>query len=170
MQFRNAASATFYYIAQKERHPGPQLPFDPSKKTLVILGSGWGATSLLKGLDTSEYNTVRLYSNCKAEITCLLHDDPPDCHLPKELLPFHASPSFSGCRHIKRKIHYPAYVSFLSTYRSFGKITTITATRYMTRHKSRQVLVIEADAKEVDVRRSSYLELQIFKCVTMVAG
>jgi NADH:ubiquinone reductase (non-electrogenic) len=41
-----------------EAHPPVQLPHDPSKKTLAILGSGWGATSLLKDLDTAEYNVV----------------------------------------------------------------------------------------------------------------
>ena len=41
-----------------EAHPPAQLPHDPSKKTLAILGSGWGATSLLKELDTAEYNVV----------------------------------------------------------------------------------------------------------------
>ena len=50
----------FYYVTQRERTPGPQLPFDPEKKTLVILGSGWGATSLLNTLDTTDYNVVRL--------------------------------------------------------------------------------------------------------------
>ncbi|EGN94415.1 NDE2, mitochondrial external NADH dehydrogenase [Serpula lacrymans var. lacrymans S7.3] len=53
-----AATGTFYYVTQKDRHPGTQLPFDPEKKTLVILGSGWAATSLLKGLDTTHYNTI----------------------------------------------------------------------------------------------------------------
>ncbi|GLB41066.1 putative nadh dehydrogenase [Lyophyllum shimeji] len=53
-----AAGGTFYYITQVERHPGPQLPFDESKKTLVILGSGWGATSLLKAIDTTDYNVL----------------------------------------------------------------------------------------------------------------
>ncbi|KAJ3877965.1 pyridine nucleotide-disulfide oxidoreductase-domain-containing protein [Lentinula edodes] len=48
----------FVYVTQKDRHPGTQLPYDPEKKTIVILGSGWGATSLLKTLDTSEYNVV----------------------------------------------------------------------------------------------------------------
>jgi NADH:ubiquinone reductase (non-electrogenic) len=32
----------FYYITQRERNPGPQLPHDPSKKNVVIVGSGWG--------------------------------------------------------------------------------------------------------------------------------
>ncbi|KAK7438080.1 NADH:ubiquinone oxidoreductase [Stygiomarasmius scandens] len=51
-------AGAFYYITQKERHPGQQLPYDPEKKTIVILGSGWGATSLLKTLDTMDYNVV----------------------------------------------------------------------------------------------------------------
>ncbi|KAJ3740076.1 pyridine nucleotide-disulfide oxidoreductase-domain-containing protein [Lentinula detonsa] len=50
----------FVYVTQKDRHPGSQLPYDPEKKTIVILGSGWGATSLLKTLDTSEYNVVMI--------------------------------------------------------------------------------------------------------------
>lgn len=53
-----AGTGLFYYVAHKDRTPGPQLPHDPSKKTLVILGSGWGATSLLNSLDTSDYNVV----------------------------------------------------------------------------------------------------------------
>lgn len=52
------SAGAFYYITQKDRHPGPQLPFDSSKKTIVVLGSGWGATSLLKTMDTEDYNVV----------------------------------------------------------------------------------------------------------------
>ncbi|TPX49463.1 hypothetical protein SeMB42_g01577 [Synchytrium endobioticum] len=40
------------------RHPPPQMEYDPSKKTLAILGTGWGATSLLKQLDNEEFNVV----------------------------------------------------------------------------------------------------------------
>ncbi|KAG2029973.1 NADH dehydrogenase [Suillus americanus] len=105
------ASATFYYIAHKEKNPGPQLPFDPSKKTLVILGSGWGATSLLKGLDTSDYNTIVV--------------SPKNFFLFTPLLPSVAVGTLNA-----RSILQP--------------------TRYLTRHKERQVLVIEAEAKEVD--------------------
>lgn len=50
--------ALFYFVSQRDRHPGAQLPFDPEKKTLVVLGSGWGASSLLKTLDTTDYNVV----------------------------------------------------------------------------------------------------------------
>ncbi|KAJ2163201.1 NADH:ubiquinone oxidoreductase [Coemansia sp. RSA 552] len=31
---------------------------DPAKKTLVLLGTGWGTTTILKTLDTSKYNVV----------------------------------------------------------------------------------------------------------------
>ncbi|QKX64177.1 uncharacterized protein TRUGW13939_11350 [Talaromyces rugulosus] len=40
------------------RHPEEQIEPDPSKKTLVILGTGWGSVSLLKKLDTENYNVV----------------------------------------------------------------------------------------------------------------
>ncbi|KAG5359608.1 External alternative NADH-ubiquinone oxidoreductase [Yarrowia sp. C11] len=40
------------------RNPSDQLPADPSKKTLVVLGSGWGSVSFLKKLDTSNYNVI----------------------------------------------------------------------------------------------------------------
>ncbi|ORX70432.1 NADH dehydrogenase, partial [Linderina pennispora] len=40
------------------RNPSDQMPFDPSKKTLVLLGTGWGSTTLLKNLDTTNFNVV----------------------------------------------------------------------------------------------------------------
>ncbi|KMP08633.1 external NADH-ubiquinone oxidoreductase 1 [Coccidioides immitis H538.4] len=40
------------------RHPAEQFAPDPEKKTLVILGTGWGSVSLLKKLDTANYNVV----------------------------------------------------------------------------------------------------------------
>lgn len=46
------------YITQKDKNPGEQLPFDENKKTVVVLGSGWGATSFLRSLDTEDYNVV----------------------------------------------------------------------------------------------------------------
>ncbi|KAK3399286.1 hypothetical protein B0T20DRAFT_196662 [Sordaria brevicollis] len=42
----------------EERNPGPQVEPDPSKKTLVVLGTGWGSVSLLKKLDTEHYNVI----------------------------------------------------------------------------------------------------------------
>lgn len=47
------------YRSYNHRHPPAQLQHDPSKKRLVVLGNGWGATSFLKTLDTTEYNVVR---------------------------------------------------------------------------------------------------------------
>ncbi|KAK3939896.1 mitochondrial external alternative NADH-ubiquinone oxidoreductase [Diplogelasinospora grovesii] len=46
------------YGIYQDRHPPPQVEPDPSKKTLLILGSGWGSVSLLKKLDTENYNVV----------------------------------------------------------------------------------------------------------------
>lgn len=52
------------YKVYQESYPAPQepqVPFFPNgqkKKTLVILGSGWGSISLLKNLDTTLYNVV----------------------------------------------------------------------------------------------------------------
>lgn len=55
----------FYYSSYKDRTPGVQEPFDPSKKTVVVLGSGWGATSLLKSLNNEDYNVV-----CRFPVAC----------------------------------------------------------------------------------------------------
>ncbi|KAH8823257.1 putative NDE1-mitochondrial cytosolically directed NADH dehydrogenase [Flagelloscypha sp. PMI_526] len=50
--------AVFSYSVHKDHNPPQQLPYDAEKKTLVILGSGWGATSLLKKINTDEFNVV----------------------------------------------------------------------------------------------------------------
>lgn len=42
----------------QDRHPEPQVEQDPKKKTLVVLGTGWGSIALLKKLDTENYNVV----------------------------------------------------------------------------------------------------------------
>ncbi|KAL4080088.1 hypothetical protein V8B97DRAFT_2002561 [Scleroderma yunnanense] len=105
------AAGTFWYLTYKDRNPGPQLPLDPSKKTLVILGSGWGATSLLKGLDTTDYNTVVI--------------SPKNFFLFTPLLPSVAVGTL-------------------------GAKSVLQPTRYITRHKARQVSVIEAEATAVD--------------------
>ncbi|KAK4252201.1 hypothetical protein C7999DRAFT_27449 [Corynascus novoguineensis] len=46
------------YGVYQDRHPEDQVEPDPSKKTLVILGTGWGSVSLLKRLDTENYNVI----------------------------------------------------------------------------------------------------------------
>ncbi|KAJ3004181.1 hypothetical protein NUW54_g4938 [Trametes sanguinea] len=106
-----ASGGALYYVAQKDRTPGPQLPHDPTKKTLVVLGSGWGATSLLNSLDTVDYNVIVI--------------SPKNYFLFTPLLPSVAVGTLSP-----RSILQP--------------------TRYVTRHKKRQVTVIEASATDVD--------------------
>ncbi|EME86178.1 uncharacterized protein MYCFIDRAFT_88293 [Pseudocercospora fijiensis CIRAD86] len=46
------------YNIYQDRYPEEQHPPDPNKKTLVVLGTGWGSVSLLKKLDTQNYNVV----------------------------------------------------------------------------------------------------------------
>ncbi|ESZ98346.1 hypothetical protein SBOR_1224 [Sclerotinia borealis F-4128] len=46
------------YEVWELRHPDEQFQPDPTKKNLVILGTGWGAVSLLKKLDTENYNVI----------------------------------------------------------------------------------------------------------------
>ncbi|KAK0533928.1 NADH:ubiquinone oxidoreductase [Tilletia horrida] len=53
-----AAFGSYAYFVWQSSHPPDQIPQDPSKKTIVILGSGWGATSLLTSLDTEPYNVI----------------------------------------------------------------------------------------------------------------
>jgi len=101
----------FYYIALKDRTPGEQLPHDPSKKNLVILGSGWAATSLLNSLDTADYNVYVV--------------SPRNYFLFTPLLPSVAVGTL-------------------------GPRSILQPTRYVTRHKARQVQVIEAGATDVD--------------------
>ncbi|KAJ7176648.1 pyridine nucleotide-disulfide oxidoreductase-domain-containing protein [Mycena filopes] len=106
-----AGAGSFYYVTKKERNPGPQLPHDPEKKTIVVLGSGWGSTSFLNTLDTTDYNVVVI--------------SPRNYFLFTPLLPSVAVGTLSP-----RSILQP--------------------TRYVTRHKTRAVEVIEAEAQSVD--------------------
>ncbi|KAF2767689.1 external NADH-ubiquinone oxidoreductase 1 mitochondrial precursor [Teratosphaeria nubilosa] len=46
------------YGIYQGRTPAEQEMPDPNKKTLVVLGTGWGSVSLLKNLDTENYNVV----------------------------------------------------------------------------------------------------------------
>ncbi|KAI9651814.1 MAG: NADH:ubiquinone oxidoreductase [Alyxoria varia] len=50
--------AYFCYATYVFRNPNEQVDPDSSKKTLVVLGTGWGSVSLLKKLDTENYNVV----------------------------------------------------------------------------------------------------------------
>ncbi|KAI1374602.1 FAD/NAD(P)-binding domain-containing protein [Hypoxylon crocopeplum] len=53
-----AAVGAVIYDGYTDRHPEEQFIPDPQKKTLVILGTGWGSVALLKKLDTANYNVV----------------------------------------------------------------------------------------------------------------
>lgn len=106
-----AGTCAFVYVTQSETHPGEQLPQDPEKKTLVVLGSGWGATSFLKNLDTEEFNVIVI--------------SPRNYFLFTPLLPS-------------------------VTVGTLEARSLIQPTRFITRHKKRNVLVYEAQAQEVD--------------------
>ncbi|KAF2486130.1 pyridine nucleotide-disulfide oxidoreductase-domain-containing protein [Neohortaea acidophila] len=60
LTYLSAVGGLFYtgYNIYKSKYPPDQDPPDPNKKTLVILGTGWGSVSLLKSLDTSNYNVI----------------------------------------------------------------------------------------------------------------
>lgn len=56
-----AAAGTFAvgaYELYRARNPPEQLPYDPTKRTIVVLGSGWASTSFLKKLKTDQFNVV----------------------------------------------------------------------------------------------------------------
>ncbi|GAA5934137.1 uncharacterized protein JCM15063_000564 [Sporobolomyces koalae] len=54
-----AATGTFIvWRSYEQRHPGEQLPHDPSLPTVVVLGNGWGSSAFLKELDNTGYNVV----------------------------------------------------------------------------------------------------------------
>ncbi|KAF7555325.1 hypothetical protein G7046_g6576 [Stylonectria norvegica] len=46
------------YAVYDDRHPQEQFQPDPSKKNLVVLGTGWGSVAFLKNLDTENYNVI----------------------------------------------------------------------------------------------------------------
>lgn len=52
------SSAFVVWHSYEKRHPGEQLPYDPSLPTVVVAGNGWGSTAFLKGFDNEGYNVV----------------------------------------------------------------------------------------------------------------
>ncbi|KAH9813554.1 hypothetical protein DFH28DRAFT_1083404 [Melampsora americana] len=106
-----SASGYVVYKAWTDRHPNQQLPQDSNKKTIVVLGNGWGATSFLKGLDTEDYNVIVISPRNFFCFTPLL-------------------PSV--------------------TVGTIESRSVIEPTRFITRHKKREVNVYEATATSVD--------------------
>ena len=72
-----------------------------------------------------------------------------DRHQSKELFPLYPSPPLCRSRYTRPTFHPTAYVH--SVILSLSLISPI-ATRFITRHKAREVAVIEAEATDVDVR------------------
>ncbi|CAG7850200.1 Probable NADH-ubiquinone oxidoreductase C3A11.07, mitochondrial; Flags: Precursor [Serendipita indica DSM 11827] len=89
-----------YYMAWKDRHPGEQLPHDPSKKTIVVLGNGWGATSMLKTIDTEDYNVIVISPRNYWLYTPLLPSVPTGSVDPRSII----QPTRYITRHKKRRV------------------------------------------------------------------
>ena len=101
-----------------------------------------------------DYNVMRLLSG-STQLTCdacIVASSSPRSY---QLLPVH--PSIAECRsgHAESKVHSSACVLPRSAHdHDVLTFTRPLATRYLTRHKSRKVQVIEAHATDVDVRIS----------------
>ncbi|KAI7860696.1 hypothetical protein BDC45DRAFT_492617 [Circinella umbellata] len=103
------------YTMYEQRHPPQeQGEIDPSKKTIVVLGSGWASTSFLKDINTDEYNVIVVSPRNYFLFTPLL----PSC-----------------------------------TVGTIDVRSLIEPIRFITRHKSRQVRVVEAECTDVDPER-----------------
>ncbi|KAI9492562.1 hypothetical protein BDB00DRAFT_430624 [Zychaea mexicana] len=103
------------YTMYDQRHPPEQQgEIDPSKKTIVVLGSGWASTSFLKAIDTEQYNVVVVSPRNYFLFTPLL----PSC-----------------------------------TVGTIDVRSLVEPIRFITRHKSRQVRVVEAECTDVDPER-----------------
>lgn len=98
----------------EQRHPEPQQELDPSKKTIVVLGSGWASTSFLKAIDTTHYNVVVVSPRNYFLFTPLL----PSC-----------------------------------TVGTIDVRSLVEPVRFITRHKTREVKVYEAECTNVDPER-----------------
>ncbi|KAI9595516.1 external NADH-ubiquinone oxidoreductase 1 [Syncephalis fuscata] len=105
----------------QERYPGDQPAPGEDKKTLVILGTGWGATSLLKGINTENYNVIVVSPKNYFLFTPLL----PSCTV--------------GTVDHRSVIHL---VNCLLANRQ--------PIRYITRHKKAAVKVLEAECSHID--------------------
>jgi NADH:ubiquinone reductase (non-electrogenic) len=95
----------------EHRHPVVQAEVDPTKKTIVVLGSGWASTSFLKAVDTDEYNVVVVSPRNYFLFTPLL----PSC-----------------------------------TVGTVDVRSLVEPIRFITRHKSRDVKVYEAECTDID--------------------
>ncbi|KAJ1921330.1 NADH:ubiquinone oxidoreductase [Mycoemilia scoparia] len=107
------ATATSYigWKIYDAKYPINQKPYDPNLKTLVILGTGWGAATVLKNVDTDKYNVVVVSPRNYFLFTPLL----PSC-----------------------------------TVGTIENRSIMEPIRHITRHKSRDVTVYEANCTDVN--------------------
>ncbi|WWC65152.1 uncharacterized protein I303_107766 [Kwoniella dejecticola CBS 10117] len=94
------ATGAFLYVTQTQNSPPEQLPVDTKKPTLVVLGSGWGATSFLKSLDTEEFNVVVISPRNYFLFTPLLPSVTVGTLEPRSII----QPTRYITRHKKRKV------------------------------------------------------------------
>lgn len=96
------------YQLYSEKHPAPQVPQSATfangspRKTLVILGSGWGSVSLLKNLDTSLYNVIVVSPRNYFLFTPLLPSTPVGTIELKSIV----EPVRSIARRVPGEVHY----------------------------------------------------------------
>ncbi|QLG72399.1 hypothetical protein HG535_0D01070 [Zygotorulaspora mrakii] len=96
------------YQLYKEKHPAPQTPQSATfvngspRKTLVILGTGWGSISLLKNLDTSLYNVIVVSPRNYFLFTPLLPSTPVGTIELKSIV----EPVRSIARRVPGEVHY----------------------------------------------------------------
>ncbi|KAI8814108.1 pyridine nucleotide-disulfide oxidoreductase-domain-containing protein [Cladochytrium replicatum] len=100
-----------FYDIWEQRNPPKQFEWDPKKKTLAILGSGWAAASMLQEIDTENFNVVVV--------------SPRNYFLFTPLLPS-------------------------TTVGTVELRSVMMPLRYLTRHKKREVLFVEADCNSID--------------------
>lgn len=86
--------------AHEQRHPGDQLPHDPTLPTVVVLGNGWGSTAFLKQLDNEGYNVVVISPRNYFLFTPLLPSVTVGTLSPRSVV----EPTRFLTRHLKRKV------------------------------------------------------------------
>ncbi|KAH3675872.1 hypothetical protein WICMUC_002442 [Wickerhamomyces mucosus] len=145
----STALATSYVAWEiyREANPSQQQPQSPTlsngapKKNLVILGSGWGAVSVLKDVDTTQYNVVVVSPRNYFLFTPLLPSAPTGTVSLKSII--------EPIRSIARRsagevIYYEAEATGIDTTK---KTLTIKGTNAVTQDLNYDYLVVAVGAK-----------------------
>ncbi|RUS35221.1 hypothetical protein BC938DRAFT_474072 [Jimgerdemannia flammicorona] len=136
------------YNIYTARHPLAQAAFDPEKKTIVILGSGWASTAFLKDIDTVNYNVVCIRGS---HFRCQ-HKDYAQSRA-KSRRTFCFTLTFPiPSQVIVSPRNYFLFTPLLpsTTVGTVDFRSIIEPIRYITRHKSREVKVYEAECSDID--------------------